>query len=122
MSRWWVWSVTTVSGLIAGLATLTVLIALRRTYFVDAEGGRAAIPYVAGVLAGLAVYAAFIRILRCPHCGRRFNWRNFGLFQLQLGGDRWDDNMPERRCPRCDNDIYKSPAIPGTIGANRDTK
>lgn len=120
MSRLKVWLVTTLAALLGTIAGFAVYFVLR--LHIHGDGFVRGLPYVAFAVVASAVYLIVIRTLRCPHCGRHFNWQNFRWPSFQLGGDRLGDEMPERLCPGCGHDIYKSPALPGTIGANRDTR
>jgi uncharacterized C2H2 Zn-finger protein len=50
---------------------------------------------------GNLMFLTLVRVLKCPHCGKRFGWRNYmtGMF-----AHVW----PNRRCPNCGADTYQS--------------
>lgn len=111
LSRFWVALVGIVAGTGAAIAGVATVEVLELNYFASANDWRIAIPYVAAVPVAVGFNLLVLRLLRCPHCGRRFNWKNF---RRDPGAP--DDNlvgMPERLCPGCGKDVCKAPAASG---------
>lgn len=114
LSRFWIAIVAIVAGTGAAIVGVATVEVLELKYFANANDWRIAIPYVVGVLAAVGFNLLALRLLRCPHCGRRFNWKNFR--RDPAAPDSNDDavmGMPERHCPRCGNDVRTAPATGG---------
>jgi hypothetical protein len=122
LSPFWVGLVTVVGGAGGGALGIAALVFLEHKYFADANGWRVAVPYLGAVIVGLGFNLLMLRLLRCPHCGRRFNWKNFRRDPAVSAGANDDliAGMPERLCPRCGNDVYKAPVGIGTVDADSD--
>jgi endogenous inhibitor of DNA gyrase (YacG/DUF329 family) len=98
-----------IKGLFVSVLAATIVLPLGALFVAAASWlDRKHLPSYFGFLAmlswlafGSLLFFTIVRLLKCPHCGKRFGWKNYASAD-------WFHIWPSRDCPHCGADTYQS--------------